>query len=117
MTDASERRTPRAIQALPSLAGGVVAVMALLVLLGWQLDVELLKSLLHPAHVAMNPTTAVAFLFSAVSLWLQRRDGQVSPKARRVAGVLAVLVLVTALGRLGAYFGIWGYRIDQLLFA
>ncbi|MBW3629561.1 MAG: hypothetical protein KY464_09705, partial [Gemmatimonadetes bacterium] len=56
-----------------------VVGVALLVLFGWWLDVELLKSLY--ATVAMNPLTAVCFIVTGGSLWLMA--SRLEPLARR----------------------------------
>ena len=55
---------------------GVIAV-ALLVLLGWWLGLELLTSLY--ATIAMNPLTAVCFLLAAASLFAASRILRLSP--------------------------------------
>jgi two-component system, sensor histidine kinase and response regulator len=78
-----------------------VATIALLVLVGWQFDSELLKSLLHPARVAMNPLTAVSFLLSAAALWLVLPE---APHRGHAAGaaigaVVAAAAAVTLAGK------------------
>ena len=67
-------------------AGSAVIVIAVLVLAGWWLDVESLRSLL-PSTTAMNPGgTAVAFLLIGLSLWLHSTQ---SRAGRRVAIICA----------------------------
>jgi len=63
----------------------VVALFAVagagLVLAGWVLNVNRLKSVI-PGLVAMNPATAVAFILSGMAVWLEARDtipGAASP--------------------------------------
>ena len=80
---------------------GCVIAVSLLVLAGWVWDVELLKSFLHPERVAMNPLTAVCFVFCAASLLLQRTPEK-SPQARLVARLLAAACVV--MRRSGARF-------------
>ena len=48
-------------------ASWAVMLMGMLILLGWQFDLELLKRV-HPGLVAMNPVTAVCFLMAGLSL-------------------------------------------------
>jgi hypothetical protein len=78
-----------------------VIVLSCLVLIGWLLDMETLKTV-FPGMVAMNPGgTALAFLFGGGSLWLlqasrtrpQRRIGRalaggVTPLETHAAGCL-----------------------------
>ena len=54
---------------LTSLAGLLVTLLGLSVLLGWMLDVTILKSV-APAFVGMNPITALTLALSGVSLHL-----------------------------------------------
>jgi hypothetical protein len=51
------------------------------VLVGWVFD-SVVQTLLHPARIAMNPSTAVGFAAASVSLWLLL-DEDVSPGRRR----------------------------------
>lgn len=67
-----------------------------------------------PGLVPMNPTTAVCFGLSGVSLWLLR-DEAVAAEKRRFAAVLGGIVVGIGLLRLVGYFG-WDIGIDQILF-
>ena len=105
------RALSRALLRMVGLVGG-------LVLLGWQLDVETLKSVL-PGRVAMNPLTALAFLLAAGSLWLLEADPAAPVRrlwslraARIAAGVVLTIGVASAFGYvLGGNVG-----IDQLMF-
>ena len=95
---------------------GVIAIAGL-VLLGWQLEAPTLKSVL-PNRVAMNPLTALAFVLSGVSLWLQAPafpdlpQGRMRRVAQAGAGLAALVGAVTLLGYLvGENLG-----LDQVLF-
>ncbi len=95
---------------------GVIAIGGL-VLLGWQLEAPALKSVL-PDRVAMNPVTALAFVLSGVSLWLQAPAFPDLPRGRmrRVAQAGAVLAaLVGAVTLLGYLVG-ENVGLDQILF-
>ncbi len=98
------------------LAGGAVIALALLVLVGWLLDIEVLKSLLHPGRIAMNPLTAVGFILAGLSLLLLVPEPL--PERRRKAGawlgaaVALIALLVLARFPLGLDTG-----IDRLLFS
>src|SRR2546430_11200230 len=68
---------------VPTIAAGVVAGVAAVVLLGWLLDSEPLKAVIA-GRATMKPNTAIAFVLAAVSLWLQR-GSPAHPLERRVA--------------------------------
>ncbi len=99
----------RAASVLGVLGGGAV-------LLGWQLDVAVLTSIL-PGRVAMNPLTALGFVLAAVALWLSlpfasARGSGFGRAARVAAVVLALIGAVTLAGyAIGANLG-----LDQILF-
>jgi PAS domain S-box-containing protein len=98
----------RACGALAILIGG-------LVLLGWALDVAVLKSLM-PGRTAMNPGgTALALLLSGVSLWAQAREGMTS-RRRGVGIACAAAVLLIGLARLTGYLAGWDGGPDRMLF-
>lgn len=119
-TDAS--RTPRRVAEAAAL--GAIAV-AILVLVGWVLDIETLKRI-APGLVAMNPATAVAFALCGLSLWLQRHEaapaasdspGSPSKAAIGVARAGAAVVLTGALLKLGEVAGVWSIGLDRVLFS
>ena len=68
---AANPRLAAAMRLFARVAVGYVVGVSLLVLAGWALNVEALKTFLHPGPVAMNPLTAVAFLLCGGSLGLQ----------------------------------------------
>ncbi len=70
------------MRALSRILLRIVALIGGLVLVGWQLDVAPLKSVL-PGRVAMNPLTALAFLLAAGSLWLLQFEIPRSGRQRR----------------------------------
>jgi signal transduction histidine kinase/CheY-like chemotaxis protein len=91
------------------LGGGIV-------LLGWQLDVAALTSIL-PGRVAMNPVTALGFTLASVALWLSlppasAQGPRIARAARAAAALVALIGAVTLVGyAIGANLG-----LDQLLF-
>ena len=97
-------------------AGTVITVIlvAVLVLVGWWLDVAALRSV-GPGLVAMNPATALAFMLAGVSLWLQRHE-KVPLAGRRFALWLAALVVVAGLLRLVGYALRLDLGVDSWLF-
>lgn len=89
----------------------IVIALAVLVLLGWQQDIVLLKRIL-PEMVAMNPMTAVAFILCGFSLLLFQQKGY----KLTIAKILAASVILIAVLRLLAVAGLYDAGIDRLLF-
>ncbi|WP_407542045.1 GAF domain-containing protein (plasmid) [Deinococcus radiomollis] len=89
-------------------------LMGVLVLVGWQFDLELLKRV-HPSFVAMNPVTAFCFVLAGLSVWLSRMPD--SQPHRTWARVLAVLVFSAGLLKLAEVSGLTSFNIDHRLFA
>ncbi len=93
-----------------------VAVMAMgaLVLTGWALNVEALKTVL-PGFASMKANTALGLVLAGAALWLLADEG--AAQWRRRAG-LAGAVIVTLLGllTLGQYLFGANFGIDQMLF-
>jgi signal transduction histidine kinase/CheY-like chemotaxis protein len=112
---------PRRIAAMRALSRVLLWIVVLvggLALVGWQLDVETLKSVL-PGRVAMNPLTALGLLLAAGSLWLLDAGGAAAVRhvwslraARITASVVLTIGVVTACGyAVGENVG-----LDQLMF-
>lgn len=98
---------------LSSVFAGLASILGLIALAGWVSEIELLKSGVIGA-VAMNPTTAVAFILSAVSLWLLQTPGTLNANSARLAGAM-----VAAIGgiKLADYLLGIELGIDRFLFA
>jgi len=118
--DVSETRTQGrhrswpATDSLASLAGALVAALGCLVLVGWALNAEVLKSVL-PGTVTMKANTALAFVLSGSALWTLASAGAgtwAGRVARACAGAAALIGLLT----LGEYVLGWNLGIDQLIF-
>src|SRR5262245_12713008 len=96
-----------------AFAGVLVAFLGLLVLVGWALAVDTLKSIL-PIWVTMKANTAGAFLLAGASLaWLA-----LSPSSRGQfrAHLGPALVALIGLLTFSQYLFGWDLGIDQLLF-
>ena len=103
---------------LPNLILKAASTIAILVgcsvLLGWTLDVDVLKRIL-PGLVAMNPATAIAFILAGVSLLLMQPQNTAS-RLRRIAQGLAFAVALVGLIKFIGILSGWDVGIDQLLF-
>jgi PAS domain S-box-containing protein len=72
----------------------IVILVGISVLIGWQFDLEHFKRIIFEA-VAMNPLTALCFIFGGVSLYLQTTKNQTKPK-RTFSQLLAILIVIFA---------------------
>ena len=66
------QRLLSSLEALSRASSYLIAVVGLVVLLGWHLDIELLQAGL-PGHTPVNPATALALLLAACALWLHHQ--------------------------------------------
>jgi signal transduction histidine kinase len=82
-----------------------------LVLVGWVLNINRLKSVL-PDLVAMNPATAVAFILAGTAVWLETRDDP----PQRLIRLLGTLVATIGIVKLSAVALGLPSSIDQVLF-
>ncbi|MGB3308291.1 MAG: ATP-binding protein [Nodosilinea sp.] len=82
-------------------AGIVVLVLGVLVLLGWALDIDILKSVI-PGRITQKPNTALGLSMSGLGLllWHWRQSSQRLGRYHRwyKLGLMVVLYLVVALG-------------------
>jgi hypothetical protein len=99
---------------LARVASLAVILLSCLVLAGWTLEIEALKTVL-PRMVAMNPGgTAIGFLLAGTSLWLLLEHD--SRRMHRIGKALAMAVVVLALLRLAGYTIGWDNGPDRWLF-
>ncbi len=96
------------------LASAIVAAIGCAVLVGWMLDIAVLKSV-FPGLATMKANTALGFILSGLSLWLLHTEST-APRTRRIAQACAVIVSLLGLLTLGEYIFGWDLGIDQLLF-
>jgi hypothetical protein len=85
------------------------------VLLGWLLENELLKRVI-PGLVAMNPVSALGFIFAGTSLlcfWRSRHKEMFASYWGRL--LASVLILIGGLKLIGYMTG-WHFAFDQVLF-
>ena len=99
---------------LAFVAGALAAGVGALVLVGWVLDVPVLKSV-HPDLVSMKANTALGFLLAGLALCVRQKKEQSPVFARRLAQGCAIVVLLIGLLVLGQILVGWDLRLDQLL--
>jgi len=113
MTGSPESVRYRRDRAFALIAGISVAVLGVIALAGWLLDVEMLERVI-PDSAPLKPNIAAGFLLCGVGLALLSGKKSVNPV--RICAV-ALAVIVTALGALtlSEYFFNWNLGIDQWL--
>jgi PAS domain S-box-containing protein len=87
----SNERILSTLRRLVTFAVIVSIVVSSLVLLGWALDIIVLKRLI-PAFVSMKPLTALSIFLAGSALWLLR-DRELQPWKMRLGLILAILVM------------------------
>ena len=105
----------RLLQKAAYLCSVIVIACSVFVLSGWQFDLAVLRGLVNPGRVPMNPLTAAAFLLAGATLCalLQRN----ASAYRRWTG-FAGAGLLMALGAVKLFdVDVGGRGIDQWLFA
>src|SRR3990172_6472389 len=103
----------RDLKSFSRVSSFIVIAIGCLVLLGWILDIVILKSVL-PGLVTMKANTAVSFVLAGVSLWLLQPESA-GPGSRRIARACAVTVALVGLLTFSEYLLGWDLGIDQLL--
>ena len=92
-----------------------VIAIGCFVILGWQFDINLLKSGFYGMELTMKPNTALCFLLAGMSLRLLQCQ-RLTRRGHRVAQGMAVVVMGIGLLTLSQYLFGWNLHIDQLLF-
>ncbi len=96
------------------LAAAFATLIGSLVFVGWALDIEMLKRPL-PTLVAMNPVTAIAFIFLGVAVWASHSE-DASPPAVAAARWSALVVLLIGSFKLCEIMFGWFTGVDQIFF-
>src|SRR5215831_6551235 len=111
------QRLMSSLEALSRASSCLVGVVGLAVLLGWRFDIELLRAGLT-GRTPVNPTTALALLLAAGSLWMhhQARGKPDFAPVRWLAVTAASLIIALGLITLTGYFIGHNLRVDQILF-
>ena len=108
-------RVVRLIRWLARLAAASSVIMSALVLWGWNVDDETLKSLMHSGRVATHPLVALEFILAGMALLFLQAEPL--SRWRRSAGMgLGVAVVLIALLKLVGYQYGWERGIDTYLF-
>lgn len=99
------------LQRVAKVAAAFVTSIGCLVLIGWILDIDILKSVL-PGLVTMKANTALGFVLSGTSLFLLIEP---SSKQRLSGRLCSLFVIAIGLATLVEYVLGWNLGIDQLL--
>ena len=108
-------RVVRLIRWLARLAAAAIVIMSALVLWGWNVDDETLKSLMHSGRVATHPLVALEFILAGMALLFLQAEPL--SRWRKSVGIgLGVAVVLIALLKLVGYQYGWERGIDTYLF-
>lgn len=91
-----------------------ILTIAVLVLIGWQFDVGLLKSI-SAQMVAMNPVTAFCFILASISFLLHTHPRRTKCMIR-ISYLFSSIILLTAGIVLTNFIAFTGFNPDELLF-
>ncbi len=113
----SDTTVVRALNHFVAFASLFAIGIGVLGLIGWTLDIAVLKSVI-PGQTIIKPNAAVALALCGGSLWLLRTKGGQPPHGtrRRVGQMLALVVAVVGLLSLSEHLVGWDPGIDQLFF-
>ncbi len=100
---------------ISQMATAFIISMAVLVILGWQFDIQLLKTGLTGTPWPMKPNTALCFLLCGISLGLWQVQG-LTPRGKALGQVLPGIVITIASLTLVQYISGWDLGIDQLFY-
>ena len=96
--------------------GWVAAGMGGIILIGWIINLPILRSL-FPGQVEAKANTAVGFMLAGIALALKAGPDRAQHGSRvMVANLCAALAALTGLLTLGEYFLGWNLGMDELLF-
>jgi PAS domain S-box-containing protein len=104
----------RTTRAFVTFAIYATILVALVVLVGWLLNISLLKSV-FPGLATMKANTALCFAISGISLLLLRQEHP-DPHRKKIASLCAFIVLVIGMLTLLEYLFHWNLGISQLFF-
>ena len=102
--------------AFVSFGAAFSAIIGLLGLTGWMLDVPVLKSGL-PGMVQIKANTAICLILLGASLWLRRKANEQTRGQNFAGQLMAGMAAAIGLVSFGEYLFGWDLGIDQLLFA
>ena len=99
-------------RALIFIAGFTTATVGLLVLIGWQFDIAILKNLAS-GTATMKANTALALLLSGLTLTILQKQ---TPFLKTVVRISGLLIALVGLLSFSEYIIGWNLGIDQFLY-
>ncbi|MGE0635638.1 MAG: ATP-binding protein [Bacteroidia bacterium] len=92
-----------------------VSTVGMLVIVGWQLDIEFLKRPI-PNLVAMNPVTAVGFMLSGIAVFSTLKQDTSGNKFKWLALLTSALIILIGLLKLSDLLFSTGIKEEEWLF-
>jgi PAS domain S-box-containing protein len=101
----------------PQWASAILVSIACVVLAGWTFNLAALKRIV-PGTMPMNPTVALCFILSGVSLYLSqtRENGRQEKWRTRIAQICAFVIVLIASAKVGNYLFALNLQLDRHLF-
>lgn len=99
-------------KSLSKFLAALVLAGSFLILIGWQFDITLFKSI-RAGLPLIAPNSAICLFLSGLALWLANLENN---KARKAANILAALTFLTGALTLFEYIFSINLGIDQLIF-
>lgn len=103
------------LRTISRVISGLAVILGSLVLLGWMLDINALRSILTGQEVA-SANAALAIAFIGIALW-QLQDEQAARIRIRIAQACAIAAALIGLVTISEYIFDRDFGIDRLLFA
>jgi PAS domain S-box-containing protein len=100
--------------AMSSYVMALVILMAIMVLVGWQFDLEPLRRP-FPNGGTMNPVSAICFILTGITFLIARHNPN-HPQLSYVGFAMAGIVSLTGLTKLLSFVGVINLPIDSLMF-
>lgn len=114
MTKPHSKSSVPGILGFDRIAAVIAGLVGILVLVGWALDVEMLKRMV-PTLVAMNPSTAICFILLGVSVWASHSEDQSTAAITLIRCTAFVVLVAGSLKLCEIAFG-WAIGVDQIFF-
>jgi PAS domain S-box-containing protein len=97
------------------ISTGIISItVGILVILGWLLNIPLLKSM-NPDFISMKPNTALCFIMSGIAIVLVYENDRPQLYKIIARGLLGIILLISTVNLL-EYILNWNAGIDEFLF-
>ncbi len=114
LADKLDDRLMYQLKRFSKIAGLISIIIGFIVLIGWALNIDVLKSIL-PNIISMKSNTALCFILIGVALFLLNQK-RISTRTLHIVRICAVIISIIGLLTIIEYLFNINLGIDQLLF-